>query len=103
MNYPANKWEEEHGTKLVGGLGLPALVAPFSVGPAIARIPAEASLNQRGIALIKAEAERQKAINAASKAGKFYVEPKPNDLDIDKLPMFENKIIDYIKNTKFTK
>lgn len=100
---PARKYEQEHGTKVIGGLGLPALVAPFTIEPAVARIPAETSLDQRAIALIKAEAEKQKAINAATKAGKFYVEPRPNDLDIDKLPMFEDKIIKYIKNTKLTK
>lgn len=71
------------------------------------RTPTQASLNQRGAATIKAEADRLKAIEAATKEGRYYVEPKPSDLDMDKSYIFNSPdytdMLSKIRNIKFTK
>lgn len=93
---PANKWEKEHGTPVIGGLGLPAYVSPVAQEIELAkiignRIPTQMSAEKNAAYSIKAASEKQKAIDAATKAGKIYIEPKiPADWDID-LPMFDSK------------
>lgn len=87
------------------GFSKPLIGFAPMVSPGGVRIPIEASLNQRGKALISAEANRQKAIEAATRQGRIYTEPKPSDLDIDKTYFSNsfNNIVDFIRNTKFTK
>lgn len=93
---PANKWEKEYGTPVIGGLGLPAYVSPVAQEIELAkiignRIPTQMSAEKNAAYSIKAASEKQKAIDAATKAGKIYIEPKtPADWDID-LPMFDSK------------
>ena len=86
--------------------GVMSAVAPV-VSKIGFRVPTEASFNQRGRALIKAESDRLKAIEAATKEGRYYVEPKPSDFDIDKSYIFNSpdytSILSKIRNIKITK
>lgn len=105
---PANKWEKEHGTSVIGGLGLPAYVSPVAQEIELAkiignRIPTQASAEKNMYALAKADAEQKKAIKAGEKIVKRDIgfrkrlaehdaefRKTPADWDVD-LSMFDSK------------